>query len=510
MAGGYRIYRHMASPGLTLNRGSDGSVQQVLNLIRQKYVDSIGLDSLELSAIGAITGRLDPHSIFIPKTEIEDVDADLAGSFSGIGVEYQIIRDTLMVTDVVKGGPADNAGVEAGDAVYMVENQIIAGKKLGNREIREQLRGKKGTTVEIGIIRNGASIVKKITRGSIPLKSVDTYYMVADSIGYLKINRFAETTFFEFMDGATYLQKNGMKCLVLDLRGNPGGLLEEATKIADELLEDGLGIVTVKGAKTRESKVMATKPGIFEEGKIVVLVDEQSASASEVLAGALQDNDRATIIGRRSFGKGLVQEQYPLENGGALRLTVARYYTPLGRSIQKSYQNGNKNYKEEIFLRFHQPGFGNTQDTVGRKVFYTRKGKALYEAGGITPDIPVSFDTSVLPRAVVRFYNAPVFDEICFDLYRQDKGAMKPLKSPGQFDSSFSFNPLQWQYIFTRTKADSIILENLKEGERKLIEEQVKAQLARYRWGNEGFFKLVNAKDPVYLKAIDFLKYNKS
>ncbi len=510
MAGGYQLFRHMASPGSAISRGSDGSVQQVLNLIRQKYVDSIHVDSMEISAIDAITAKLDPHSLYIPKMQMEDVDADLAGSFSGIGVEYQMIRDTLMVTAVLEKGPAEQAGILAGDAIYKVDSSIIAGQKIENRRLRELLRGKGGTTVEVGIVRNGSKISKKIVRGSVPFKSVDTYYMMPDSVGYIKINRFAETTFFEFMDAATFLQKNGMAKMILDLRGNTGGLLDEATKIADELLEDGLSIVTTRGNSTKESKVIATKPGIFETGKLVVLIDEQSASASEVLAGALQDNDRGTIIGRRSYGKGLVQEQYLLANGGALRLTVARYFTPLGRSIQKSYKNGMNSYKEEIYLRTHQPGNGTTQDTAGQKIFFTRKGKALYEAGGITPDIAVPFDTTVLPRAIIRFYSSPLFNEISFDYYRQAKASMQQMKSPQAFDTIFTLNDGQWQQLLAKATADSIELAGLKPEEKKIIESRIKAQLARYRWGNEGFYKLINTHDPAFRKAVDFLQTNKS
>ncbi len=510
MAGGYRLYRHMGSSGSVFSRGSDGSMQQVLNLIKQKYVDSIGTDSLEMTGIESITGMLDPHSVFIPKMQMEDVDADLAGSFSGIGVEYQMIRDTLMVTAVLEKGPAEKAGLLPGDAIYKVDSAMIAGRKIENRKLRELLRGKSGSTVQVGIVRNGLNLTKEIIRGSVPVKSVDTYYMVQDSIGYIKINRFAETTFFEFMDAAGFLQKNGMKSLILDLRGNTGGLLDEATKIADELLEDGLGIVTTKGNKTRESKVIATKPGVFEKGNLVVLMDEQSASASEVLAGALQDNDRATIAGRRSFGKGLVQEQYMLENGGALRLTVARYFTPLGRSIQKSYGMGNENYSNEIYQRYHQPNEGSIQDTAGKKIFFTKKGKALYEAGGITPDIAVPFDTTVLPKSMLRFYASPSFSEITFDLYRQIKSTLQQKSAPLLFDSTFILQEDQWKLIYAKTNADSLNLIALKPPEKKMIEARIKAQLARYRWGNEGYYKILNTHDPAFKKAIEFIQTSKS
>ena len=510
MVGGYQLQRHLGRQPALFRQATTGSVDQVMNLVKQKYVDSISLDSLEFAAIETITGRLDPHSVFIPVSSMEDVEADLAGSFSGIGIEYQMIRDTLFVVRVIENGPAFKAGLMAGDAILKVNDSSIAGTSISTRNLRDLLRGKSGSMVKVSLLRNAQNIIKEIVRGDVPFKSVDTYYMAEAGTGYIKINRFAETTFFEFMDALTALQKSNLRDLVLDLRGNGGGLLEEATKIADELLEDGLPIVTTRGAKVKESKVLATKPGLFEQGNIVVLIDEQSASASEVLAGALQDHDRATVIGRRSFGKGLVQEQYNLANGGALRLTVARYFTPLGRGIQKDYLNNRNGYNLEIIERFHTNGTVQQPDTVGKKIFFTRKGKALYEAGGIWPDISVPFDTVLLPKALINLYRSDLYDELVFDCFRDNYQVIKNYKDISSFNQKFIINEGMWSQIISKSAHDSIKLDGLNGGEKQGFETRFKAQVARYFWGNEGYYKLINQHDPAYNKAIEYLQANKS
>ncbi|MCU0403565.1 MAG: S41 family peptidase [Chitinophagaceae bacterium] len=509
MAGGYRLQNHLGNKTSVIRQVSSGSVNQVLNLIKEKYVDSISFDSIEIAAIETITRQLDPHSVFIPGSSMEDIEADLAGSFSGIGVEYQMIRDTLFVVQVLENGPAAKAGLLAGDAITAVNDSGIAGVSLNTTQLRDLLRGKKGSLVKVKILRNSRLISKDITRGDVPYKSVDTYYMAAKGVGYLKINRFAETTFFEFMDAMSALQKSEMKSLIIDLRGNGGGLLEEATKIADELLEDGLEIVTTKGAKVKENLTIATKPGVFEKGDLVILIDEQSASASEVLAGALQDHDRATIIGRRSFGKGLVQEQYSLANGGALRLTVARYFTPLGRGIQKDYKQDPLAYTGEVFNRIHTNGNSVLPDTTGKRKFLTRKGKTLYEAGGIWPDMVVPFDTTTVSKPLLRLYNSDLYDELVFDGYRDNINNINNYKDPLDFNRSFLLSRDMWQWIVSRSAGDSIALNKLTTTDKGGFEWRYKAQLARYKWGAEGYFKLMNNHDPLFMKALEYLQEEK-
>jgi carboxyl-terminal processing protease len=509
MAGGYQLFKHMAWRNRPASAGGSSSVQQVLDLVRMKYVDSIGLDSIEFASLDAITGRLDPHSVFIPASDLSEVEADLAGNFSGIGVEYQMMQDTVVVVNVVEKGPAATAGLLSGDAIVAVNDSIIAGKSITGVQLRSLLRGKRGTTVKVTLLRNGKLMPKTITRGEVPLPSVDAAYMITPETGYIKLNRFAETTFFEFMDAATALDKKGMKKMVLDLRGNGGGLLEEATKIADELLEDGLTIVSTRGERVKSQTVTATKPGIFEKGALMVLLDEQSASASEVLAGALQEHDRATIVGRRSFGKGLVQEQFNLSNGGALRITVARYFTPLGRSIQKPYNNGQDAYNKEISERIHNRSTAQQSDTLGKKVFVTRKGKKLYESGGITPDAWVPFDSTALPVELMSIYRLNIMPDLVFGLYRTQRENISRFNTPLSFDTAFVFTPAMWTIISQEAEKESLNLKDIKPKDRILIEERMKPLLARYKWRNNGFYELLNRKDSAVQKALTLLSTTK-
>lgn len=505
---GYKLFQHMAWREGSIGRKSGNSVQQVLDLVKYKYVDSIALDSIEQQSIFAITEQLDPHSVFIAAQEMADIQADLTGNFSGIGVEYQMIRDTLVVIRVVEKGPAAQAGIQSGDLFIAVNDSVIAGKKLTDNTLRNLLRGKRASKVSVTLVRDGKLIKSEITRGNVPMPSLDAFYMVSPGLGYIKLNRFAETTFFEFMDAATALNKSGMKKLILDLRGNGGGLMEEATKIADELLEDGLKIVETKGANIKTQTVMATKPGLFENGHLVVLIDEQSASASEVLAGALQDHDRATIIGRRSFGKGLVQEQYGLANGGAIRLTVARYYTPLGRSIQKPYTNGNEVYRNEIINRFHDVNKEekNITDTAKAKKFVTRKGKVLYEAGGILPEIMVPFDTTLFKSALIRWFNSNQMNEMVFELFKIKKEDLKKQGSVQAFSNTFQIENENWQTLVRQISRDSLPVVKLTEKEKHFIETRLKAQLARFRWHNQGYFEIMNVEDAAFNSAVTYLQ----
>jgi carboxyl-terminal processing protease len=508
MAIGFRLYRHIEWRDRPSAGGNSSSTQQVLDLIKFKYVDSISLDTIELAGLQALTEKLDPHSVFIPMENLSEVEAELTGHFSGIGVEYQMIRDTMVVVSIIDKGPAAQAGIQTGDIFIAVNDSAIAGQKITDQKLRGMLRGKRASKVKVTLLRNGGKIEKEIIRGDVPMPSLDAFYMIAPGVGYIKLNRFAETTFFEFMDAASALNKKGMQKLILDLRGNGGGLMEEATKIADELLEDGLTIVETKGAKLKTQSTIATKPGLFEKGSIVVLLDEQSASASEVLAGALQDHDRATIIGRRSFGKGLVQEQYRLANGGALRLTVARYYTPLGRSIQKPYDNGTTAYKMEVLERFHAGSTAYQTDTAGKKIFTTRKGKKLYESGGISPDIWVPFDSTLLPAPLVRVYNSNLMNEWVYDIFKMQRSKLNEFKTPTEFSGNFQLNDTDWQQLQNRASIDSIVLKPFKENEKQQLALRVKALFARYRWRNQGYFEILNTEDPTITTAIQYLQSN--
>jgi len=501
---GYQLYKEMGGQQQINNGGPLGflktsggnSLQQVLDLIELKYVDTLETDNLEIAGIEALIANLDPHSQYIPAKKMADVTADLSGNFSGIGVEYQLINDTVVIVAVIDKGPADIAGLKEGDALIAVDDSTIAGVKISPVQLRTLLRGQANSKVNLKVWRSKKLLTKTVQRGNIPQPSVDAYYMMDTATGYIKLNRFAETTYFEFMDAATALQKAGMQKMVLDLRGNGGGMLEEATNIADELLEDGSTIVSMRGKGIKGQIIYSTKPGIFEKGPLIVLIDEQSASASEVLAAALQENDRATIIGRRSFGKGLVQEQYPLANMGALRLTVARYYTPLGRSIQKPYKQNRTDYQHEVTDRYNNGNSLLQTDTLGKKRFTTRKGKNLYEGGGVTPDYALPLDSMRLTVSLVDIYNSSKLLEETYRMFHRDKNQIVQFKNPLDFFKNYQLNLTDIKHIEQLGQGDSLPVVKLSQDDKRLLEIRVKALIARYYWRSNAFFQLINMSDP--------------
>ena len=498
-----------SSSGRFQQAGASGkrlAVQEVMDLIKYKYVDSVNVDSVQTAGIEAMLKKLDPHTIFISKQELADVNADLQGGFSGIGIEYQIINDTLNVVYVIEKGPSAEAGLKAGDQIVKVHDKVIAGKKLVGNDLRKLLRGNFRTKVTLTYLRNGQPTTVEITRGNVPIPSVDASYMANKTTGYIRLNRFSETTYKEFMEAATQLQREGMKKMILDLRGNGGGLLTEATNIADELLEDGLPLVSTRGNHVKNKDISSNKPGIFEEGPLVVLIDEFSASASEVLAGALQDNDRGTIMGRRSFGKGLVQEQYDLQNGGALRITVARYYTPSGRSIQKPYTGNHADYMSEAYIRLAHPDSATSKTAPGKEIYKTRKGRKVMGGGGITPDVELKADTTRLSADAVTLVNNNLISDVSFLLFKQYQPQIKALGDADNFEKQFTLPAQTWDKYLTAAAADSIAIPSQVAVETKqLIMRRIKANMARYVWRGSGFFKVVNANDKTFLSAIEHL-----
>jgi len=503
---GYRIKDNMPSKGIFFTE-KRRPVQEVFNLIENKYVDNENPDSLGDAAIEAVLAKLDPHSIFLPAAELQNVKEDLQGGFSGIGIEFNIFSDTINVLNVIKDGPSDKAGLFIGDKFLKVGDSVVAGVKITGEKIKSLLRGNGGSKAEITILRGNEQKHFSITRGMIPLYSLDAAYIIKDSIGYIRLNKFSETTYKEFMNATLKLQKQGMKSMILDLRDNGGGILTEATNIADEFLDQDKLITYTEGAHSPKKEYRCEKEGIFEKGKVVVLANESTASASEILIGALQDWDRATIVGRRTFGKGLVQEQYELSDGSGLRLTVARYYTPLGRSIQKSYSEGSKVYHDELLNRFHEGELVNADSIKHKnaKAYTTKSGKIVYSGGGITPDIFVAVDTAGLDKEISKVYYKGTVNKFVYGNYLANKNKFTAYTSPLQFEKNYKLDDTTWNSFKAFALRDSINVSTLGSKEKSEISKQIKILMARQLWHNEGLYEVGNAEDIVVKKALEIL-----
>lgn len=498
---GYKLRDKMPWAGGILQSSARGQLQEVLDLIKGRYVDPVNTDSLREAAIDEMLSKLDPHSVYIPAEELKAVNEDLAGQFEGIGVEFNVFDDTLHILTVLKDGPSDKAGLKAGDKIIQVEGKTIAGKKMETDDIKALLKGPNGSNVKITIAREDQKKQVTITRGYIPLYALDAAYMLNKETGYIRLNKFSETTYEEFMAALEKLQAKGLKSLVLDLRDNGGGILTEAVDMADEFLSGEKLIVYTEGKHNPKREYTCKRRGLFETGELILLMNEGSASASEVLAGALQDWDRATIIGRRSFGKGLVQEQYTLNDGAALRLTVARYFTPLGRSIQKPYDHGNEEYRQEIGRRFHHPN----DDSVSAKakLYTTPAGKKVYGSGGITPDIKVNFDTTRLDSTITGLYRRNTIGRFVYKYYVNNPALFQPYKQPADFIKSFVVNESIFSAFQQFAQQDSIDIKKIHPADKSFLQERLKSLFARQIWRTEGYFEVANADDPMILKALE-------
>ena len=505
---GFKLNQQTGSSKSFFKRDKRSSLQEALDLIKDRYVDNVGLDSLQDDAINEVMTHLDPHSVYIPASDVTAANEDLVGNFEGIGIEFNIFDDTVHVLYVVPNGPSDKAGLDIGDKVLKVNDSSIISKTLPSRDIRKLIRGKEGTKVKLTVLRGNTLQYYQVTRGTIPLPSLDAAYMMDATTGYIKLNKFSETTYREFMQSMENLQRQGMQKLVLDLRDNGGGFVKQAVNIADEFLDGDKLIVYTEGANVDKEEYRAEKEGLFEKGKLVVLVDELTASASEILAGALQDWDRATIIGRRTFGKGLVQGQYDLSDGAAIRLTIARYYTPSGRSIQRPYDQGRKVYLDEIYKRY-QSGEMLTADSIhyyNNKAYKTKGGRTVYGGGGIVPDVFVPIDTSIFTRSVTKLYLEGRFNNFVYKYYIGHLDAFRNYKSPSDFAIRYQNSEDAWRQLVDYARKDSINLSNIPEKDKRNIQEQIKAYLARLKWRTQGYYQVYNNYDPVVKKAQEVLK----
>ncbi len=498
----------------TLHKKSDGNkINNLLDYIEQQYVDTVNRSQLENKTITSMLKSLDPHSDFIPASEFSAVNEPLEGNFDGVGIEFNIINDTIRVLNPIIGGPSEKLGIKAGDKLIKVDGKNITGKKITSKDVFDKLRGKSGSTVNVSIMRNGIKkpIEFKITRGKIPLYSLDIAYIVKPGIGYIKISRFASTTYDEFLDAFNALSKQGMKKLILDLRGNGGGFLKTAVELADEFLMDGLQIVYTEGKAHPKKVYNASSRGGFENSEMAVLIDEGSASASEIVAGALQDNDRATIIGRRSFGKGLVQDQIDLPDGSAVRLTIARYYTPTGRCIQKPYNNGLDDYYNEEYARYEHGELYNF-DSIKvdkSKQYKTPGGKIVYGGGGIVPDIFVPLDSVKYSPVVNRLFYSGAFNSFVFeftDKYRSK--FLSTYKTAADFVIKYKVtqNEINEMNAYLEAKkATSIHVVGNEKG----FDQILKALIGRNLFDKDAYYPILNQNDNSILKAIDVLSGKK-
>lgn len=483
-------------------------LQEIMDLIQNRYVDKVNADSLADTAIQAILAKLDPHSILIPAANLDEVNEDLSGKFYGIGVEFNIIDDTINVTNLLKDGPGDKAGIHTGDKFLKVGDSVITNKKMTGDRVKKLLRGDRSSKVMVTILHGNAQKQVTITRDAIPLLSVDAAYMIDKVTGYIRLSKFSSQTYREFMEALTALKKEGLQKLMLDLRGNGGGVLEEAVEIADEFLAGDKLITYTEGQHVDKKEYRCRRQGQFETGALVVLADEGTASASEILLGALQDWDRATIIGRRSFGKGLVLEQFDLSDRSALRLTVARYYTPIGRSIQRTYSNGSKSYYDEINNRYHD---GETQHADSAKndktkVYKTNAGKVVYGAGGITPDYFIPIDTAGYSLNTARIFARNTIANFAYKFFIQNEAALKAYKTTRDFVTTFSLNENNWQAFVNAAAKDSVNLNNITAAEKTELGIRIRSAIARHLWRNEGYFEVINAEDKGIKKGLEILK----
>lgn len=415
--------------------GSNKSkLNKLIDFIDSEYVDNVNTDSIVDLTVNSILDKLDPHSVYIAKSEMEQVAQSMKGDFVGIGVNFYMYKDSVAVIKPIAGGPSDKAGIRAGDRILFADNDKLYGRELPNDSLFSKLKGEKGSKISLTVFRKSENKKFKVnlTRDVVPIKSVDAAAMVTKSIAYIKINRFAETTYDEFHEALVSLKKQGAKELIIDVRDNGGGYLEKAVEIADDLLKDDLIIVKTKNKKNREDITRATSGGIFEEGKVYILINENSASASEILAGAIQDNDRGVVVGRRSFGKGLVQREMPLGDGSAVRLTVARYYTPSGRSIQRSYDKGGDAYFGDFSKRF-ESGELYAADSIkiaDTLKYKTLNGRIVYGGGGIIPDRFVAMEGKHGDEGITVIMQSGIVSYFVFEQLDKDRKAFNGLKEP--------------------------------------------------------------------------------
>lgn len=504
---GNRLTKNSGTNTPSLSMSKSNKLDAILDLIQNAYVDSVSTDTLVEKTIPELLKNLDPHTSYIPAKDLVGVEEEMRGNFGGIGVQFSIQNDTVMVVDVISGGPSSKLGILQGDRIVTVNDTLLAGKGLKNEKVLSKLRGEKGTNVNVGIKRKGFKdlIGFEITRGDIPIYSVDVSYMIDQSTGYIKVSRFGEKTYEEFMAGMDKLHLQGMKSVIVDLRGNPGGYLNAVIKMVNEFLDKGELIVYTQGNSQARKTYKADSRGAFRDKKIVVLIDDFSASASEIFAGAIQDNDRGWVVGRRSFGKGLVQEQIPFNDGSAIRLTVARYYTPSGRSIQKPYDKGNDEYYKDIMDRaihgeFQKVDSIKYKDTV---TYRTLSGRIVHGGGGIMPDYFIPADTLGYSPYYSKITQKGLVYQFALDFADSNRKKLSEMTTAEEFDGYFQKTDILNMFVaFAEKKGVKPNNGELKTSS-KIIDYQTKAYIARNIIGEEGFYPIIKNIDKALLEAIE-------
>ena len=502
---------HSSEGGLS-SRDASSKLVYLFDLLRDRYVDTLNLKQLVEDAIPTIIEELDPHSVYISEKELDEVNEQLDGSFSGIGVQFNIQNDTVMVIQVIAGGPAEKVGMMAGDRIVEVNDSVFCGPEISNTKVQKTLKGEKGTIVKLGVRRSTSDEILHydIVRGDIPVNSVTAEYLIDGNIGYILVDNFGRNTYNEFFTALLNLKVRGAKGYIVDLRNNGGGFMEVCCQMVNEFLGEGDMIVYTEGKlmDKRRSEIKADGRGNFQDVPVVVMINEWSASASEIFSGAIQDNDRGTIVGRRSFGKGLVQQQFDLNDGSALRLTIARYHTPSGRCIQKPYDMGKgEDYMMDIINRYDHGEF-YSQDSIhlaDSLKFYTKGGRVVYEGGGIMPDIFIPQDTSYISP----YYNQCVNLGLCYSFaFKYNDQNREKLSSFGDFDTMESYlksQELMDKFVQFASGKAKPSANDLKTS-RQALERLIIAYIMRQSQNENYFYREFNSIDNTYLKAIELLR----
>lgn len=506
---------HFSGNKLGIINTSSNKLNALLRIIDDQYVDTVNMGELVEEAMPQILSELDPHSSYIPAKDLEAVNADLKGSFSGIGIQFTIQNDTIHVNSVIQGGPSEKVGLMAGDRIVEVDDSAFVGKIVTNSEAMKRLKGEKGSKVKLGVYRPGEKDLLHFTviRGNIPVKSIDAAYMINEKVGYIKVNKFGETTYPELLIALAKLNQKNCEGLIVDLRGNTGGYMAAAIQMVNEFLPNNRLIVYTQGRKSPREDYNSNGTGSNQKMPLVVLVDEGSASASEIFAGAIQDNDRGTIVGRRSFGKGLVQQPIEFSDGSAIRLTIARYYTPSGRCIQKPYEKGKESEYELDLLTRYEHGEFFSADSIKQdetEVYHTRLGRPVYGGGGIMPDIFVPQDTTGMTSYFRMAANRGLIIRYTFDYTDQHRSTLQKYDTPQKMEAYLKKQNLLNKFAAWAEKKGLKRRNNLMMKSRRLFEMSLYGNIIYNMLGMEAYVEYLNESDKTVLKAVEILEKGES